>query len=802
MANRPQQILDVGPDDTLRQTADSSAADEAKELRAEASDVKLPPVSRLEFRDFLVTERNHARNCCTLPLTTLLWLTVLLAIFNHGRITSVGRLRRCVFRTITDTQTSQPVLNSTESPAGTLANVSSVEGVWTWIAHGFLPAMGGSANHPGCVCTFNQVVGQIQLKQLRRASRDCQVDDRLATYYRGLCRSDVTSQRSFGGAGTDLAFVAGGGMADHMSLESRKSFFAWLNPRRLSEAQARAAQLSSQKWCDDWTEELTLRVALFNAEVHAFTLLSVLFTFESGGAVHSVVTVTPFFGNVHGTTWAVFIDVLSLILCATFLFLAVQEALDRKGLGFWERWFGSVWMVVDWLTIASCLAVVICNLVFMEHLAQAEAMVVSAARGAKTVAQATQTSGNATGPVMRELELIGILEELEFLVGYKINLRLALFWCVMLLLCRFFRGFTGQPRIYVIGLTVERALPDVLHLFLVLLALFVNFALGGCVLFGAELADWASVSLAHRSALAIMFGQGNFAVMYAVAPVSATIWLVLFLVSIVFLVSNMVVAMLYSHYRESKQLAGLATTSIWEQSRINFKEFLWRASYHYRTVHRFFIGRLNTSMQRYVREIPTESQRISRVPYDELLEAVAEGMEEAVAKEMETTDAVCIEPEQPFPWNVMSVELLLSCGCDIATAEHLLAKCAKSVRGRSQCPSGEQLFFEFQNRMHSSYAQIDSTGEELHNWLGDRVVDLANIEPRQKQLAALSETIQPMQIWEGHEEFPALALHSTSGSPLGGEELRQVGDRLLELGGECLLESEPQDAILLAEPTV
>jgi len=55
------------------------------------------------------------------------------------------------------------------------------------------------------------------------------------------------------------------------------------------------------------------------------------------------------------------------------------------------------------------------------------------------------------------------------------------------------------------------------------------------------------------------------------------------------------------------------------------------------------------------------------------------------------------------------------------------------------------------------------TGEELKNWVAERKVDMANMEPRQRKLEALSRGLQPAEIVHGLPEETRRALEAPPG---------------------------------------
>jgi len=576
-----------------------------------ATEGSLPAVSRQQFKDFLLAERNRARYCGTLPLTICMWIVFLWVTWLHGNIQQVHRLRRCVYQTIHEIRVPQTLPDGTVDSVVSLDSVSSIVEMWSWLSQGLVPVLSGPSQHPGFVCTFNQVVGMVQLRQERQSVGDCKIKGALAEYYRGECRSTSRSSAAFGLGSDDLAFVAGGKMPG-LSRADQGRFFAWLDVLR-GQGKPRAEQLAASGWCDDVTSVLEVQFTLFNAEVRSFTLVTITFDFERGGLLRKNLSVSPLSTNVYPSWWHVLVDVVWVFLISMLFFLALQEAADRKGRRFLGRCCGSFWMVLDWLSIVSGLALVGFFVFFLQELGNLEQQVGSLGSDLPDPADTTGYQGALTN----------ILRDLDVLILFKVYHRLGMFWYAMVILLRFFRGFMGQPRMAVIGQTLEAASNDLFHLGLILLVISENFVLGGCVLFGVELDAWASVSQAHRSTLAVLFGQGDLATMFDIAPLRATFWLVMFFVCVVFLMTSMVVAILSDHYSAVKSMPGQVSQSLLLQAHLTAIEWIWRSSYHGRSIYRFLYSRLESSVHCFMAICVCFPKRCMIRGVDRVLEAAA-----------------------------------------------------------------------------------------------------------------------------------------------------------------------------------
>lgn len=149
-----------------------------------------------------------------------------------------------------------------------------------------------------------------------------------------------------------------------------------------------------------------------------------------------------------------------------------------------------------------------------------------------------------------------ILDDTEQLFWDKMVHRIAMFWYTMVLMLRFFKSFEGQPRLAEMNRTLVGASQDIIHFIIVFFLLFLSFAVGGYVLFGAMMHEWSTLWRSVNSAFQATMGTIDFEVMYSIAPVSASMWYWLYMVSIVFVLFNMFMAIMYDHYTRTKSQTG------------------------------------------------------------------------------------------------------------------------------------------------------------------------------------------------------------------------------------------------------
>jgi len=759
-----------------------------------------PGLTRQQFRDFLLVERDRVHYCATLPLTIIMTVIFGLMVWGHGNVSSVYRLHSGIHRAVNEIRVPSRLPDGTRRIDVTLDSISNTAEMWKWIGEGLVPKLGGDASRPGFLQSFNKVLGKIQLTQKRVEMEQCKkISPELASYFRLACRSDSVDTDTFGPAPAnytnmtkDSAFVAGGKLEGIGLVLSKEDYFAFLDVVPPELGSERAAFLARSSWCDASTQWVEVRAALFNGEVAAYIDVKVRFEFNEGGLVDKKMEVRP----LHQPSWTTFtmlVDIVFIMLMLTLVLVSIQEVMDRKarrkaakeeevqeeddedeGGGLlsccnpcarcFGLFLGDFWLTVDWWGLAFGTGLIVVFLLLngvIDHLGvqfsdlQQVRLFDERPYGNSSVAEHARYDD-----AFRKYEtgMSMIVAELNAAVDWKTYHRIGMFGFTFYLLFRFFRGCLGQPYFAHMIRTLQQAGPDIVHLSMILAITFENFVLSGCLFFGSGLKDWSTVNNSHRAALGLLSGMGDFASMYDKYPAAALVWLFFFAVVIVFIANNMLFAIMVDHFAEVKLECGQARQSLPAQALYLCQDWVWKGSFRVRNLVRLAQG-LVPRLAKITPYLDEEEPRVKRVPYDIMLEA----LEPAALDEGADPDAVVRSATELFEgkgkkklnvpawtkgqplWAPIQMDVLLACGCDEATALRLLSKANNVCDGRrpNDFPS-DMVYHEFTGQMRNVYEGLAGTEDDLRIWLEARRVDCDHLEPRQRKLEALSvEKILP-----------------------------------------------------------
>merc|ERR1711977_17770 len=135
----------------------------------------------------------------------------------------------------------------------------------------------------------------------------------------------------------------------------------------------------------------------------------------------------------------------------------------------------------------------------------------------------------------------------------------------LVIVCRFYRGFTGQPRIAVILQTISQVAMFMFHYLIVFVIIMANFVVSGYILFGEQLKHWSTFGQATCSAVLMLFGRFDYNEFHDVAPINAAIWFTSFFVICVLVITGVTTATILHHYLSVRSKTGQAGDSIVKQ---------------------------------------------------------------------------------------------------------------------------------------------------------------------------------------------------------------------------------------------
>lgn len=130
----------------------------------------------------------------------------------------------------------------------------------------------------------------------------------------------------------------------------------------------------------------------------------------------------------------------------------------------------------------------------------------------------------------------------------------------MIVMLRLFKSFAAQPRLAVVTATLTTAGQDMVHFFIVFTSVYICMAVNGVLLFGQDLEDFSTFDRSFHTCFRAMFGDWDWDAMQEVGRILAGIWFWIFMLVMVVILLNMLLAILMDAYGEVKQHAGNAVT--------------------------------------------------------------------------------------------------------------------------------------------------------------------------------------------------------------------------------------------------
>lgn len=493
-----------------------------------------------------------------------------------------------------------------------LADLQTIPDVWYWVQRGFVPELWGEqrsdlpvdltmvlglaptleASSPGTVLNFNQVIGGLRMRTFRLQPADCRADERITSNFDHTCHSEELSGEAYGPGIDSYAegFIASS-TTDHyfdVYMDVERPIFMALETIEF--------MLIPYDWLDRASKALELHAMFMNAEMSPplFGVMKVRFDFERSGELKTSVEVKTTATNLYPSFFpTVFLDLAWCMLIVALLIRQVRRVVKmpkrkrrRRRLDDEEeedeedeeqepepeepvRPFG-IWDVLDWVSIIGGFGIFVHWLLIVQ-----ETNIVNRDIGDLPPAP---EFGAQPSLITTYHELWGeVLDKLQSLLELRGNHRLATFWYTLLLFFHFFRILRGQPRLAQLATTLYEAVKDIVHFLLLFLVLFLHFAFSGFMIYGLDLEEWSTPAGSVIATFRSFTGYTDLTTMYDVAPVSTVAWFMLFASSVIFLVLNLLLAMIFDHHATFKSQSG-KVTGLFAQLRFFAKDMARRTT--------------------------------------------------------------------------------------------------------------------------------------------------------------------------------------------------------------------------------
>lgn len=528
--------------------------------------VKRRMVSQRKLENYLIQQREILENCSALPFTVALllifvWLTVL-----HGQTQTsyyvTSSLKEDIASVTVGGYGKTYGLDDHQVPsdlfdwlsAGLVDKVCTMNGALAPTDPRYASVMETQKIPPGRLRTFNQVVGAVRIKRVKTDLKDCDYD--LQEPYGMQCHGDP-SALAF--PNEDTAFID--------IKVARPVMHFWFD------------ELRQQNWMGDDTDMVDVEMVLVNAEVGLFIYVKINVEYRRAGSPLTRVDLRLLPTLVYPDVWHFIPDLLWLMLT----FALFQQELKQVWGEMWEgrlmEYFGDVWNTIDWTSILLAVFIAFYWVFLLQKMddVQAKAVNLPARVGGgmsdkhlyRQVRESEDFKKYATAFDNLIQSTTTVCEDIQFE-------RLMMFWYTMVIVLRFFKGFRGQTRLAAMSIATWATLGDFLHFALIVATVFINFAFGGHIMFGAQLEEWSSPVRCVDSALGVLTGNFNFTEAYAIAPLTAAMWFWSYLLFLCFVVMNAIVAIIVRGYMDVKIKLGFIPETLTFDTNFFIEERMWR----------------------------------------------------------------------------------------------------------------------------------------------------------------------------------------------------------------------------------
>lgn len=546
------------------------------------------------FKDIIRDAGKRFMGCLSLPFTFLFFILFAMSTILHADVKNAYLLESGLKQHLT-------------------AGVDSVETIgdaWAWMEGTMLPTFFpnmAETNHTNKdrwrpVLTYNRLIGPILISQIRSKKEACTregfedmtcyaTDSRdVGTYGRATQDNGqpfvITAPdgNEYAGGTTDMAVREGFWKSAFTVVSERKkhllsnapaaasrllrevsgemgsypprpdadkeTFTAMIFPNVLaSTARDQMNYLKHRGWIDEQTISITITAVLLNAELGRprLTQVKMDFLFSRAGGTFTVVDVNTImlrFWQAAPGSLSFMADVV-LVICLFMMALLQVKGITGDDPEKWRKCRSS-WNLLQWAIVLSgwvCIGLHVITFLLT-------AALVPAYEG---VFQAQQDD------VPAESNDLGLdmHERINALTYFNGTIRFFFAMYHQLLILRFFTAFHAQPRLGVVTRTLEVSLIDILHFLVVLLPTFVAYAVSGCFIFGKRVEDFSDIFISIGTCFKIfMESEYDWPVLSEEYFVTPFLWVFSFMILLVMIMLNMVLAIVLDVYTEIRKKSG------------------------------------------------------------------------------------------------------------------------------------------------------------------------------------------------------------------------------------------------------
>jgi hypothetical protein len=315
--------------------------------------------------------------------------------------------------------------------------------------------------------------------------------------------------------------------------------------------------LENRAWMDPQTARVEMVYTTYNAHMDIFTAIFVVMFLNRAGHIHRMVQPVSFWLTPY-PDWTYYVaDVIWLSMVLKIFYDEVKELfrhLRRRGCSKGIKSYVSFENVVDWVNVFYGAALIAMWFLHLNKVQELKRDYLE------------QASVNVVGSWKDENMRVGFFNKVDDIIQGGESRRIWIALYPFVVLSRFFKAFSAQPRLSLVTQTVKRAAVDLIHFGLVFMSIFMLFTLSAIVLFGQDIKEFANFARAADNSFHILLGEFDWEMMKQVGRVPAGIWFWSFMWLVNLVMLNMLLAIVMDVYTEVKSGIGSNAETLWSQA--------------------------------------------------------------------------------------------------------------------------------------------------------------------------------------------------------------------------------------------
>jgi len=521
-----------------------------KAHEAEHGILKPDEVSRETVLSYLKASYTKDQSCMSLPTTLFFFFCFTYLVLEHLRIEFAYLIHTAVIG---------------EVSTYLWRDVHDVPSMWAWIEDQYA---GGALPHhprnvpwsvPGRIGHFNQIIGAVQFNINRYEEFPCGYVALTDVYNNPLYRQTDQCTQSLEPA--DMTPITTTPMCPpDGTLELPCTPYFLLYGIGSDEVLRQIHELRDSGWVDRNTESVDCITVTYNAEMGMYTYVKLNFKFNRSGLMKITFSTESVDAQPYRNQMLLFFDVMYLVRILYMSYMEMKELIPAAQNG----WDGIVdymefWNVIDWLSIFSgiWIATLWSGLVAHQEALSAEILNLPTLTIHDTFSKPEEIDYAGDYETRQSIfisepdyfdKVYAIHNRFGEIADHFYTFRVAMWIFTFVLMFKFFKAFRANPKLQVATATLARSATDIIHFLVVFFAIFMSFAVISHTSFGYAMYEFHSLGASLNTCFEVLMGAFDYEAIYAVDPMVGTIWFIMFNTIVLFVLLNILLAIIMDTY--------------------------------------------------------------------------------------------------------------------------------------------------------------------------------------------------------------------------------------------------------------